>query len=153
MHEGYTGVGRPNKIKEIDEKAWVKIIRAIGDGVPYAFVCDLAGVGLSTWNEWVKKARLDKESGITNVFTEFLYRIEAAKAAHVRDAMSDMRNAPKGHKGHEWVLSRRHAEHFHQGTKVEHSGKVDGDHTVTVFDPETLLGLGDVDDMEEEDDG
>lgn len=70
----------------------------------------------------------------------------------MRRALSEMSLNGKGHKGHEWVLSRRHAADFHQGHKVEHSGKIDGDHNVTVFDAATLDQLDEVDDIDDDDD-
>lgn len=152
QNEGYKGNGRPSKVARITEQDWRKIEKALRDGVPYMFVCDLAHVDISTWNDWMSKGRKAKSEGQTDLYSRFRDRVEGCKSDHVRLAMAAMGEGDKGHKGHEWVLSRRHPKQFHQGTKLEHSGKVDGDHTVTVFDASTLIDLEDVDDMGEDND-
>jgi hypothetical protein len=146
----YQGKGRPSKIDEVSDRRWDMIVAALEDGVPYKFISDLAGVTFQTWLNWMTKGESDRREGKISSFTEFLDRIEAAKNRHVRQAISAMKLSERGHKGHEWVLSRRHPESFHQGTKLEHSGNINGDHTVTVFDPSVLDQLENVDDMDDE---
>lgn len=145
--EGYSGRGRPSRISQITEGDWTKIERAISVGAPYIFVCGYAQVTLTTWNNWLAKGRSEIAEGKESVYADFLVRVEGCKRDHIVEALAEMKANPRGHEGHKWVLSRRHPEQFHQGHKVEHSGQVNGNHTVTVFDAAALDRLETVDDL------
>ena len=136
-------------VGELTEDQWKIITNGLAMGVPYRFICMKTGIPQRTWYDWLKKGREDRDKGLTTAFATFVHKVEVGQAEYVFKATEAMDNCDKGHKGHEWKLTRRHRDDYHLPNKLEHSGKVDGDHNVTLFDPNVLDQLEDVDEGEE----
>lgn len=147
----YSGMGRPSKIAELTKYQWGRINDGLICGAQHKFIAGAARISMATWYSWLKQARDHRNEGKTTVYTDFLDKIEEGESDYVLASLKKLDEAEKSHKGLEWILARRHRDEFHLSTKLEHAGRIDGDHAVTVFDGSALDQLGDVDDEEEGD--
>lgn len=95
---GHPG-GRPSKctLQLIEVLA-----KAISDGLPDRFACDVAGISNDTLVEWRKDPLNDQFSAI----------VKQAEAERMRKRLLRIEEGLPGWQGSAWVLERKYPEHF-----------------------------------------
>ena len=117
--------GRPTKLTPELESEIVELIK-VGNYVETA--CAVAGIGKTTFYEWMKKANASVRY---NKYVRFRNAVEKAQAwAEARDIAIITKASEKYWQAAAWKLERKFPDKFgRQKLEVEHSGKIDSDVT------------------------
>lgn len=107
------GRGRHSKLTpEVQDR----LIKALTAGATIKDSCDYAGIGVSTFHQWIKVG----ESGRHNQFTEFGEAVKKARSAGRIESIALIRQAAKSNwQAAAWFLERSDPENWARRTKVE----------------------------------
>lgn len=112
---GAARIGRPPR--EFEPETAEKIVETIvRDGVPWRIACNIHGVHEQVASRWT----MEQEG--------FASALKKAQAHHVRDTLSDLKDAGSGQwQKHAWLLERMFPEQFGQNQRfqVETSHKLE----------------------------
>lgn len=112
--------GRPLKLTDEVRHKLVTALK-LGSYVQQAVV--YAGIGVSTFYEWMQQASDDEQAGLTTPFTELAAAIKKAEAdAEVRLLGIVNQAAPANWAAAMTVLERRHPDRWARRERLEHSG-------------------------------
>ena len=96
--------GRPSKLNEelIDN-----MYNKIASGLPVTYACDLFGITLASFNNWMKQGEEDwNEENYDSLYAQFFHHIKKAQADYVDNALTDIRSGRQGWQGAAWCLER-----------------------------------------------
>jgi hypothetical protein len=111
------GKGRPSKLRPEIIRF---IITAIRSGATISAACESAGIGISTYHQWLDIARTQKEQGKTSDYTEFMDALDKAFADFEVSAVAEIRAAgKKDYNATLKLLRARKPEEFGVKKKVE----------------------------------
>jgi hypothetical protein len=114
--------GRPTK--------WTKqyrdrIIKNLENGHSHKRAAILAGVGESTFHEWLKKGRELREEGKNNLYTDFAERVEVAEETYIAYLQQSVtRHSVEDGKLALEVLSRRRPHEWGRKDRITHDGGI-----------------------------
>ena len=115
--------GRPTKLNK-------EVCKTIADGItlgmPYEHAAVSAGVSYDTFNNWMKKGKVQK----SGKYFEFFKTIKEAEAKGIKNNLALITKSSKegSWQASAWILERRHPEEFGRRevikASVEHDGKI-----------------------------
>lgn len=108
---------------KLNQQRQTTIIEALKKGNYKETAAAAAGIGESTFYNWLQRGDREKEQGETTIYTEFLEAIKKAEAeaemhniALIRDA------APTNWQAAAWLEERKHPQRW--GKRVQHTADI-----------------------------
>lgn len=89
-----------------------KILKDIGQGVPYKIAAESNGVADATFYDWMSKGMADLRQEIVSDYTAMVEALREIEKERIIRNQSNIENSPDGHEGAKWVLERCFWKYF-----------------------------------------
>lgn len=118
-----------------------KFMYAVSHGLPKTRACDYAGIAYDTYGRWAEEARLSRERGADNEYTDFIEKVRRAESEFALTQIDRIdQHGKRSWTAAAWLLERRFPTDFGMRQALEVSAVGSGS-MVPVVNEEQLSGL------------